>query len=107
MLTRVPLFHSLMLSRSKQDIGGHTLSQLTAGHKSGRTTSTGAGGVGASFTLSSAAREDTNSCPRVPIGGHSVLSERALAQEGPRPLLPPCGIVAKMRPPDSVFATCR
>ena len=41
--TRVPLIHSLMLSRSKQDIGGHTLSQLTAGHKSSRTTLTGAG----------------------------------------------------------------
>ena len=41
--TRVPPVHSLMLSRSKQDIGGHTLSQLTAGHKPGRTTSTGAG----------------------------------------------------------------
>ena len=41
--TRVPLVHSLMLSRSKKHIGGHTLSQLMAGHKSGRTTSTGAG----------------------------------------------------------------
>ena len=63
--------------------------------------------VGASFTLSSAAREETNGCPCVPIGGCAVLSERAPAREGLRPLLPPCGIVAKMRPPDAVFATCR
>ena len=52
-------------------------------------------------------REETNGCPRVPIGGRAVLSERALAREGLRPLLPPCGIVAKMRPPDAVFATCQ
>ena len=64
-------------------------------------------GVGASFTLSSAAREETNGCPRVPIGGRAVLSERAPAREGLRPLLPPCGIVAKIRPPDTVFATCQ
>ena len=57
--------------------------------------------------LSSVAREETNTCPRVPIGGRAVLSERAPAREGLRPLLPPCGIVAKMRPPDAVFATCR
>ena len=57
--------------------------------------------------LSSAAREETNGCPRVPIGGRAVLSERAPAREGLRPLLPPCGIVAKMWPPDAVFATCR
>ena len=44
-------------------------------------------------------REETNGCLRVPI--------RAPAREGLRPLLPPCGIVAKMRPPDAVFATCR
>ena len=31
----------------------------------------------------------------------------AQAREGLRPLLPPCGIVAKMRPPDAIFATCR
>ena len=90
--TRVPLVHSLMLSRSKQDIGGHTLSQLMAGHKSGRTTSTRAGGVGASFTLSLAAREETNGCPRIPISGRAVLSERVPARECLRPLLPPCGI---------------
>ena len=78
-----------------------------AGNKSGRTTSIEAGGVGASFTLSSAAREETNGCLRVPIGGRAVLSEGALAREGLRPLLPPCGIVAKMWPPDAVFATCR
>ena len=57
--------------------------------------------------LSAAAREETNGCPRVPIGGRAILSERAPAREGLRPLLPPCGIVAKMRPPDAVFATCR
>ena len=84
-----------------------SLSQLTAGHKSGRTTSTGAGSVGASFTLSSAAREETNDCPRIPIGGRVVLSERAPAREGLQPLLAPYGIVSKMRPPDAVFATCR
>ena len=105
--SRVPLVHSLMLSRSKQHIGGHTLSHLTASHKSGRTTSTGAGGVGASFTLSSATREETSGCPRIPIGGRVVLSERVPAREGLQPLLPPCVIVAKMRPPDAVFATCR
>ena len=49
----------------------------------------------------------TNGCPRVLISVHAVLSERALAREGLRPLLPPCGIVAKMQPPDAVFATCR
>ena len=104
--TRVPLFHPLMLSRSKQDKGGHTLSahgwsQIRPDHLDrGR-------GVGALFTLSSAAREETNGCPRVPIGGRAVLSERAPAREGLRPLLPPCGIVAKMRPPDAVFATCQ
>ena len=64
-------------------------------------------GVGASFMLSSAARDETNGCPCVPVGGRDVLSERAPAWEGLRPLLPPCGIVAKMRPPDAVFATCR
>ena len=64
-------------------------------------------GVGASFTLSSPVREETNSCPRIPVDDRAVLSERAPAQEGLRPLLPPYGIVAKMRPPDAVFATCR
>ena len=49
--------------------------------------------------LSSVAREETNSCPRVSIGGRAILSERAPAREGLRPLLPPCGIVANMRPP--------
>ena len=108
--TRVPLVHSLMLSRSKQDIGGHTLSLSLSAHgwshiwldnlDRGR-------GVGASFTLSSAAREETNGCPCIPIGSCVVLSERAPAREGLPPLLPPCGIVAKMRPPDAVFATCR
>ena len=64
-------------------------------------------GVGASFTLSSAARQETNGYPLIPIGGRAVLSERVPARDGLRPLLPPCGIVAKMRPPDAVFATCR
>ena len=79
--TRVLLFHPLMLSRSKQDIGGHTLSahgwsQIRPNHLDrGR-------GVGASFTLSSAAREETNGYLRVPIGGRAILSERAPTQEG-------------------------
>ena len=104
--TGVPLFHSLMLSRSKQDIDGHTLS--AHGWSQIRPDNLDRGrGVGASFTLSLAAREETNGCPRVPIGGRAVLSERTPAREGLRPLLPPCGIVAKMRPPDAVFATCR
>ena len=95
-----------MLSRFKQDIGGHTLSahgwsQIRPDHLDrGR-------GVGASFTLSSAAREETNGCPHIPIGGRAVLSKTAPDRVGLRPLLPPCGIVAKMRPPDAVFATCR
>ena len=105
--TRVPLVHSLMLSRSKQDIGGHTLS-LSSRLVTIRPDNLDRGrGVGASFTLSLAAREETSNCPRVSIGGRAVLSERAPAREGLRPLLPPCGIVAKMRPPDAVFATCR
>src|SRR3990170_1500764 len=33
--------HSLVLSRSKHDSGGHTLSLLTAGHRSGRIPSAG------------------------------------------------------------------
>ena len=104
--TRVPLVHSLVLSRSKQDIGGHTLS--AHGWSQIRPDNLDHGrGVGASFTLSSVAREETNGYPRVPIGGRAVLFERAPAPEGLRPLLPPCGIVAKMRPPDAVFSTCR
>ena len=35
------------------------------------------------------------------------FSPREPVQEGLRPLLPPCGIVAKMRPPDAIFATCQ
>lgn len=57
--------------------------------------------------LSSAVREDTNGCPRVPIGSRAILSKTTLAREGLRPLLPPYGIVAKMRPPDAVFAKYR
>ena len=106
--TRVPLIHSLMLSRSKQDIGGHTLSLSAHGWSQIRPDHLDWDrGVGASFTLSSAAREETNGYLRVLIGGRVVLSEREPAREGLRPLLPPCGIVAKMRPPDAVFATCR
>ena len=105
--TRVPLVHSLMLSRSKQDIGGHTLCQLTAGQKSGRTTSTGAG-VQVHHSRCRRRRGRRPMAARAfPIGGRAVLSERAPAREGLRPLLPPCGIVAKMQPPDAVFATCR
>ena len=104
--TRVPLVHSLMLSRSKQDIGGHTLSAHTWSQIRPNNLDWGRV-IDASFTLSLAAREETNGCPRVLIGGRAVLSKRAPAWEGLRPLLPPCGIVAKMRPPDAVFATCR
>ena len=104
--TRVPLVHSLMLSRCKQHIGGHTLS--AHGWSQIRPDNLDRGrGVGASFMLSSAAREETNGCLCVPIGGRAVLSERPPAREGLRPLLPPCGIVAKMRPPDADFATCQ
>ena len=104
--TGVPLVHSLMLSRSKQHIGGHTLS--AHGWSQIRSNNLNRGrGVGASFTLSSVARDETNGCPCVPIGGCVVLSERALAREGVCPLLPPCGIVAKMRPAGAVFATCQ
>ena len=103
--TRVPLVHSLMLSRATHrrphSLSAHGWSQIRPDNLDrGR-------GVGASFTPSSAAREETNGCPRVPIGGRAVLSEGAPAREGLRPLLPPCGIVAKMRPPDAMSATCR
>ena len=106
--TRVPLVHSLMLSRSKQDIGGDTLSLSAHGWSQIWPDNLDRGRrVGASFMLSSAAREETNGCPRIPISGRVVLSKRAAAREGLRPLVRPCGIVAKMRPPDAVFATCR
>lgn len=105
---RVPLFHSLMLSRSKKCIGGHILSFSAHGWSQIRRNHLDQGrGVGASSTQSLAVREETNSCPRVLIDGRAILSEIASDREGLRPLLPPRGIVAKMRPPDVVFATCR
>ena len=105
--TRVPLVHSLMLSRSKQDIGGHTLSL------SSRLVTNPAGqprpGQGCRCIVHAVVGGEGGDqrLPSVLIGGRAVLSERAPAREGLRPLLPPCGIVAKMRPPDAVFATCR
>ena len=105
--TRVHLVHSLILSRSKQDIGGHTLSL------SPRLVTNLAGqprpGQGCRCIVHAVvgAREETNGCLRVPIDSRVVLSERAPAREGLRLLLPPYGIVAKMWPPDAVFATCR
>ena len=41
------------------------------------------------------------------MAARASRSAAAPAWEGLRPLLPPYGIVAKMRPPDAVFATCR
>ena len=79
--------HYLILSRTKHDSGGHTLSLLTAGHRSSRILSVGEG--------------EKVQCSRgrprrrlLPIAGASrspclaVLPQAPLAREGLRPLLP-------------------
>ena len=86
--------HYLVLSRSKHDSGGHTLSLLTAGHRSSRILSAGEG------------EKVQHSCGRpwrrlLPTAGASrsaclaVLSQALLAREGLRPLLPRCRSVRR------------
>ena len=86
--------HCLVLSRSKHDSGGHTLSLLTAGHRSSRILSTGEGEK----------VQRSRGRPRrrlLPTAGASrsaclaVLSQASLAREGLPPLLPRCRSVGR------------
>ena len=101
--------HCLGLSRSKHDSGGHTLSLLTAGHKSSRILSAGEGEK----------VQRSRGHPRrrlLPTAGASrsaclaVLSQALLAREGLRPLLPCCRSVGRSglrRPPSDIPVTIR
>ena len=92
--------HYLGLSRSKHDSGGHTLSLLTAGHRSSRILSAGEGEK----------VQHSRGRPRrrlLPTAGASrsaclaVLSQASLAREGLPPLLPRCRSVGRsgLQPP--------
>ena len=86
--------HYLILSRSKQDSSGHTLSLLTTSHRSSRILSTGEGEK----------VQHSRGRPRqrlLPTAGASrsaclvVLSHALPAREGLRPLLPCCRSVGR------------
>ena len=86
--------HGLVLSRSKHDSGGHTLSLLTASHRSSRILSAGEGEK----------VQRSRGRPRrrlLPTAGTSrsaclaVLSQASLAREGLPPLLPRCHRVGR------------
>ena len=86
--------HCLVLSRSKHDSGGHTLSLLTTGHRSSRILSAGEGEK----------VQHSRGRPRrrlLPTAGASrsvclaVLSQASLAREGLPPLLPRCRSVGR------------
>ena len=90
--------HCLVLSRSKHDSGGYTLSLLTAGHRSSRILSAGEGEK----------VQRSRGCPRrqlLPTADASrpaclaVLSHIAPAREGLQPLLPRYCSVGRSGPP--------
>src|SRR3989337_2150692 len=86
--------HSLVLSRSKHDSGGHTLSLLTAGHRSGWIPSTGEG----EKVQCSRGRPRRRLLPTASASRSAclaVLSHAAPAREGLRPLLPYCHSVGR------------
>lgn len=88
--------HCLGLSRSKHDSGGHThsLSLLTAGHRSSRILSVGEG----ENVQCSCGRPRRGLLPTAGVSRSAclaVLSQAPLAREGLRPLLPRCRSVGR------------
>ena len=101
--TRVALF-ILSSSPDINKIAVATFSLLIAGHRSGRIPSASVcRGLGASFTRSSPAREETHSCRRGPILCPCRSLRHTTGSGGPPTLLLPCRIVRRSDQPPPTY----